>query len=66
MDLDKALELQPLHIAAQSGRTLILLKLSRIQEARMHLLIAVDHNPWLSEKALLAKGAPLGPVERDI
>jgi hypothetical protein len=27
---------------------------------------AVANNPWLSEAALLAKGAPLGPIGDDI
>lgn len=66
VDLDTALDLQPLHIAAQSGRALTLMNLGRIEEARAQLLEAVDNNPWLSEAALLAEGAPLGPKGRDI
>lgn len=66
VDLDIALDLQPLHIAAQSGRALTLMKLGRIDEARAQLLEAVDNNPWLSEAALLAEGAPLGPKGKDI
>ncbi|NOR29769.1 MAG: hypothetical protein GQ539_01580 [Sulfitobacter sp.] len=66
VDLDIALKLQPLHVAAQSGRALTLMKLGRIPEARAQLLVAVENNPWLSEAALLAKGAPLGPVGEDI
>ena len=66
VDLDIALGLQPLHIAAQSGRALTLMNLGRIDEARAQLLEAVDNNPWLSEAALLAEGAPLGPKGRDI
>jgi tetratricopeptide (TPR) repeat protein len=66
VDLDIALKLQPLHVAAQSGRALTLMKLGRISEARAQMLIAVDNHPWLSEAALLAKGAPLGPVGEDI
>lgn len=60
VDLDLALGLQPYHIAAQAGRALTLMNLGRIEEARAQMLIAVDNNPWLSEKALLADGAPLG------
>lgn len=60
VDLDLALELQPYHVAAQSGRALTLMNLGRIEEARAQMLIAVDNNPWLSERALLADGAPLG------
>lgn len=65
-DLDIALRLQPYHIAAQSGRALTLMNLGRIKEARAQLLIAVENNPWLSEAALLAEGAPLGPAGKDI
>jgi len=66
VDLDAALELQPQHVAAQSGRALTLMNLGRIAEAREQMLIAVENNPWLSEAALLAKGAPLGPKGEDI
>ena len=59
-DLDIALELQPLHVAAQSGRALTLMNLGRLEEARSQLLSAVALNPWLSEKVLLSDGAPLG------
>lgn len=66
VDLDRALELQPRHVAAQSGRGLTLMNLGRIAEAREQMLEAVANNPWLSEKALLAKGAPLGLKGEDI
>lgn len=66
VDLDIALGLQPLHVAAQSGRALTLMNLGRISEAREQMLIAVENNPWLSEAALLAKGAPLGPVGEEL
>ena len=65
-DLDIALRLNPYHIAAQSGRALTLMNLGRLDEARAQLLIAVENNPWLSEAALLAEGAPLGPKGKDI
>lgn len=66
VDLDIALKLQPNHVAAQSGRGLTLMQLGRLAEAREQMLIAVGNNPWLSEAALLEKGAPLGPVGEDI
>ncbi|MEM9967388.1 MAG: hypothetical protein AAF755_04725 [Pseudomonadota bacterium] len=66
VDLDIALQLQPYHVAAQSGRALTLMNLGRLSEARAQLLIAVENNPWLSEKALLLEGAPLGPQYKDI
>jgi len=65
-DLDRALELQPRHVAAQSGRALTLMNMGRLAQAREQMLAAVANNPWLSEAALLAKGAPLGPVGDDI
>ncbi len=65
-DLDRALSLNPHHVAAQSGRALTLMNLGRLEEARAQLLIAVENNPWLSEAALLADGAPLGRKGKDI
>jgi tetratricopeptide (TPR) repeat protein len=66
VDLDRALDLQPLHVAAQAGRALTLMNLGRLEEARAQLQEAVDNNPWLNEAALLKEGAPLGPKGRDI
>ena len=66
IDLDIALSLQPYHIAAQSGRALTLMNLGMIDEARAQMLIAVENNPWLSERALLAEGAPLGPKGKEL
>ncbi|MGC1496561.1 MAG: hypothetical protein WA790_12200 [Sulfitobacter sp.] len=66
VDLDAALVLQPYHVAAQSGRALTLMNLGRLEEARAQLLLAVENNPWLSEAALLAEGAPLGLKGKDI
>ena len=65
-DLDIAVALNPYHVAALSGRALTLMKLGRTAEARTQMLAAVELNPWLSERALLAKGAPLGQVGEDI
>lgn len=66
VDLDTVLRLSPDHVGAQSGRALSLMNLGRIDEARAQLLEALDNNPWLSERALLEKGAALGPVGEDI
>jgi len=66
VDLDIALKLQPYHIAAQSGRALTLMNLGLIDEARAQMLVAVENNPWLSERALLAEGAPLGPKGKEL
>ncbi|MEM6940218.1 MAG: hypothetical protein AAF943_16705 [Pseudomonadota bacterium] len=66
VDLDVALDLQPLHVGAQSGRALTLMNLGRIAEARAQMLAAVENNPWLSEAALLGEGAPLGPQGEEL
>lgn len=65
-DLDAALARTPDHVGAQSGRALTLMNLGRLDEAREQLLAALENNPWLSERALLAKGAILGPKGEDI
>ncbi|MEM6374150.1 MAG: tetratricopeptide repeat protein, partial [Pseudomonadota bacterium] len=65
-DLDTALRLSPRHVGAQSGRALTLMNMGRRAEARAQMQDALQNNPWLSERALLAKGAPLGPEGEDI
>jgi tetratricopeptide (TPR) repeat protein len=65
-DLDRALELSPKHVGAGSGRALTLMNLGRIGEARVQLLSALEHNPWLSERFLLDAGGPLAPKAQDI
>lgn len=66
VDLDAALRLSPNHVGAQSGRALTLMNLGRTDEARVQMQAALENNPWLSERALLARGAPLGPRDEDI
>ncbi|WP_419737709.1 tetratricopeptide repeat protein [Ruegeria sp.] len=66
VDLDRALELSPNHIAAMSGRALTLLGLRRLDEARSALTAALELNPWLSERALLEPGGALEPPGEDI
>lgn len=66
VDLDVALTLSPGHVGAQSGRALTLMNLGRTDEARVQMLEALENNPWLSERALVAKGAILGPKGEDI
>ena len=60
-DLDEALARLPDHVPAQSGRALTLMQLGQRADARAQLLAALANNPWLSERALIAPGAPLGP-----
>lgn len=66
VDLDKALDLSPRHVGAQSGRALTLMNLGRISEARIQLVSALENNPWLSERFLMAEGGPLAPTGEDI
>ncbi len=66
VDLDAALTLSPNHVGAQSGRALTLMQMKRFPEARQQMLEALENNPWLGERALVAKGAPLGPQGEDI
>lgn len=66
VDLDVALVLNPDHVAAQSGRALTLLQLERFDEGRVQMLEALENNPWLSERSLIAKGGPFGPKGEDI
>lgn len=66
VDLDKALFLSPSHVAAQSGRALTLMNLGRTDEARDQLRLALENNPWLSERFLLLEGGPLAPLGKDI
>lgn len=65
-DLDRALALSPQHVGAQSGRALTLMNLGRLDDAREQLQEALDNNPWLGERHLLADGAPLGPVGEEL
>jgi len=53
VDLNAALERQPLHVAALSGKALTLIGLGRGAEGQRVLRQALKLNPWLSERALL-------------
>ena len=66
LDLDRALLLSPNHVGAQSGRALTLMNLGRKDDARVQLQAALENNPWLSERHLLADGAPLGPEGQEL
>ncbi len=52
-DLDRALELNPRHIAALSGKALSLFGLGRDAEGQIVLRQALALNPWLPERNLL-------------
>ncbi len=55
VDLDRALEITPNHVAAMAGRGLTLLGLGRSEEAQEQLKAAVALNPWLNERALITE-----------
>ena len=52
-DLNRALERNPRHVAALSGKALVLMALNRDAEALPALRKALGLNPWLSERYLL-------------
>ena len=52
-DLDRALDINPQHVGALSGKALTLMALGREDEAQIVLRLAVALNPWLGERVLL-------------
>lgn len=52
-DIDKALELEPNHMGALSGKAMTLMNMGRADEAQQVLRQAVDLDPWLKERGLL-------------
>ncbi len=52
-DLDRALEIDPQHVAALSGKALSLMGLGRTKAAHGVLRDALKLNPWLPERHLL-------------
>lgn len=61
VDLNKALEIMPNHIAALSGKGLTLMGMGRNDEGQEALRGALALNPWLAERALINE-----PVGTDI
>ena len=55
VDLDRAIERSPKHVAAISGKALTLMGLGLDDEAQDVLRIALDMNPWLSERRFLVE-----------
>lgn len=53
VDLDKAIELSPRHVAAIAGKALTLIGLERDADAQRVLRQALALNPWLSERRYL-------------
>lgn len=54
LDLEEALARSPDHIAALSGKALTLFGLGRMDEGQRVLRRAVEMNPWLPERGMLA------------
>lgn len=52
-DLDRAIALQPRHVAAIAGKGLTLIQMGRIREGQVAIRKALALNPWLSEKQYL-------------
>lgn len=52
-DLERALELNPRHLGALSGRAVTLFALKQEQAAQEALRVALTLHPWLPERALL-------------
>lgn len=57
IDLDRAIDLQPVHLGALTGKVLTLIRMGRDDEAQVILRAALEINPWLSERALLIEPA---------
>jgi len=55
VDLERALEITPNHVAALAGKGLTLIGLGRDAEAQEALKAAVALNPWLNERALITE-----------
>ena len=53
VDLDRALDLRPTHVAALAGKALTLIGLGRDDDAQPVLREALALNPWLSERRFL-------------
>jgi len=54
-DLDRALEINPKHVAAMSGKALTLMGMGRVKVAQGVLRDALDLNPWLPERRYLVE-----------
>ncbi|WP_371157477.1 hypothetical protein [Jannaschia sp. 2305UL9-9] len=52
-DLDRAIALQPRHVAALAGRGLTLISLGRVAEGQAAIRDALVFNPWLTERRFL-------------
>jgi len=61
IDLEVAIDLQPVHLGALTGKARTLIELGENTDAQIVLRQALDINPWLAERNLLD-----GTLESDI
>lgn len=64
-DLEKALELEPMHFAAMSGMYHILIQMGRKKAAHNILLQAIEIHPWIKERSALPKNL-LPPLPSEV
>lgn len=64
-DLDRALEINPRHLGALTGRALTLVELERFAEAQADVTRALDLNPWLAERSILSLDPRTGLFDPD-
>lgn len=65
VDLDRALELSPTHVAALAGKALTLMGLNRMDEGQALLKQALALNPWLPERRMVIPETN-PPTEQDL
>lgn len=57
-DVERVLELEPMHFGALAGKAVILMRQGRIELGQKALREAVAINPWLKERQMLLPEAP--------
>ena len=65
-DLDRALELEPRHFGALSGKAIVLMQQGRVELGHEALREAVAIHPWLKERSMLPPDPAPDPQGRDI
>ena len=65
-DLDRALELEPRHFGALSGKAIVLMQQGRVELGHAALREAVDIHPWLKERSMLPPEPAPDPQDREI
>lgn len=64
VDLDRALELEPLHFGALAGKAMVLMRQGRVELGQEVLRRAIEIDPWLRERSMLlpVPGEPPPPA----